>query len=357
MRPLNRTLVVVLAVAIVGVAAFAGGWALGSYSATRGASTSTLWIIGAGSLAPILPTFVASFVNETSNVTDPISAQLYEGSGTAASSLAGGHQPYDIFVPADFRTIPSALEPPTGAVASWEVAFASDPMVLAYNATDPALVTMNGSNWWTEIVQPGVLLGTPNASADPLGYNAILTLELADAAAGESGALYSHFFTGAEGAFANPTSATRYVSENVAATALSSGEVDVYLIYRSYAVADHLSYIGLNGSADLGGTSSANVSRYQGVSTTVLSGSSQKVVHGAPVLFALTVPSTARNAALGLQFAAYLLSNETSARWASFGFDPLTTQWSDHPSALPWQLSGSPPAGVAPFPSYLASLL
>lgn len=357
MRPLVRNAVVVLAIVLVGLSAFAGGWALESYARSSPSSSQTLWILGAGSLAPILPSFAAAFVNETPNVTDPISAQLYEASGTAASSLAGGHQPYDLFVSADFRTTPSDLEPPAATVASWEVAFASDPMVLAYNASDSALSGITDTNWWTKIVQPGVVLGTPNASADPLGYNAIFTLELQDAAAGLGGALYGHFFTGAEGAFANPTSATKYVSENVAATALSSAEVDVFLIYRSYAVADHLTYLSLNASVDLGGTSAANVTQYQSASTTILSGSSEKVVKGAPVLFALTVPSTARNTTLGIEFAAYLLSNVSTPKWAADGFDPLPTEWSDHPAALPWQLAGSPPVGVAPLPAYLVTLL
>jgi len=357
MRPLIRNVAVVAAIVLVGLSAFAGGWFLESSQRTGPSSVPALWIVGAGSLAPILPTFAAAFVSATPNVTDPVSAQLYEGSGTAASSLAGGHQPYDVFVAADFRTIPTVLEPPASTVAAWEVAFASDPMVLAYNATDPTLSGLNGGNWWTKIVQPGVLLGTPNASADPLGYNAIFTLELQDALAGLGGSLYSHFFTGTEGALAGPTSATKYVSENVASTALSSGEVDAFLIYRSYAVADHLSYVNLTGSVDLGGTTSANVSQYQTASTTILSGSSQKVVEGAPVLFALTVPATARDTALGTQFAAYLLSNASAPRWGSYGFDPLPVEWSDHPSALPWELTGSPPSGVAPFPSYLSALL
>jgi len=354
MRPLLFRALVVGAVVVVGGAGFAGGWLL---KPAASSSPETLSVIAAGSLAPILPAFATAYAATVPGVQAPVSAQLYEGSSTAASSLAGGHQPYDLFVAADFRTIPSDLETPAPTVASWEVVFASDPIVLAYAKSDSTLGGISTTNWWTDIVKPGVILGVPNASADPLGANAIFALELQDAAASLSGALYGHFFDGSEGALAEPTSSTLYVSENVAGTALSSGEVDVYLIYKSYAVADHLKYLNLTAGVDLGGTSASNVSAYASATTTVLSGTGTKLDKGAPVLFSLTVPSTASSVALGLSFAAYLLSNATASTWASYGFAPLVPQWSDAPARVPAILSGSPSTGVTGLPSYLGALL
>jgi len=356
MRPLIRNAVLGAVVVIVGVSGFVGAWVL--KPAPASGSSSTLWVVAAGSLAPILPSFAATFTSETPGVSDPLSAQLYEGSTAAASSLAGGHQPYDVFLAADFRTIPQDIEGPAPSVASWEVVFASDPVVLAYAPSVSALSGIGPTNWWTKITQTGVLLGVPNASSDPLGTNAIFTLELQDAAAGLSGALYGHFFTGSEGALAGLTSSTRYVSENVAGTALSEGEVDAFLLYRSYAVADHLAYVNLSESVDLGGITAGNVTSYSAVSTTVLSGTgtATKVEHGAPVLFSLTVPSTAQSAVLGLAFADFLLSNATAGTWSSYGFEPIAPEWTDHLAAVPAALSGSPPTGLAPLPSYLASL-
>lgn len=361
MRPLVRNAVVVAAIVVVGVGGFAGGWIGKEYSTSAASSAQTLWVIGAGSLAPILPSFVSSFTSETPGVTDSVSAQLYQGSTSDAASLAGGSQPYDIFVAADFRVIPQDIETPAPKVASWEVVFASDPMVLAYSTASSAPSALNGissTNWWTKIVSAGVTLGAPNASSDPLGANAIFVLELEDAAADLHGSLYSHFFNGAQGALASPTSATTYVAENDAATDLGNGDVDVYFVYHSYAVAEHLSYVDLSSGVNLGGTSEANVSAYGAVSTTVVTGPSTTTVEtGAPVLFALTVPTTATSPVLGIAFASYLLSNASASAWTSFGFTPVAPEWSDHPSALPAALSGSPPNGVGQLPSYLASLI
>jgi len=354
MRPLIFNAAVVAAVVIVGVGGFVAGWELKGSSA---ASPDTLSILAAGSLAPILPMFATAFVSATPGVSDPASAQLYEGSGTAASSLAGGHQPYDVFVAADFRTIPTSIETPSPTVASWEVVFASDPMVLAYEPGVGALSGMNSGNWWTKIVAAGVTLGAPNASSDPLGANAIFTLELEDAAQGLGGSLYGHFYSGAEGALASPTAATRLISENDAATALSGGTVDVFLIYRSFAVADGLHYLNLSTNVNLGGTSSANETTYGSAATTVLSGTSTKSESGAPVLFSLTVPTTAQDRVVGVAFAAFLLSNATATMWANIGFDPLAPAWSDHPTNVPAALTGSTSGGVTLLPSYLSALI
>jgi molybdate/tungstate transport system substrate-binding protein len=358
MRPVIRTVLVVVIAVVAGVAGFVGGWYAHAAGASSGSpGPTTLSIIAAGSLAPILPNLASSFASATPDVDAPTSAQLYEGSTAALTTLTLPGQPYDLFVSADYRLIPQHLEPPGGSVTTWEAVFAADPMVLAYAPGASGLAGINSSNWYQKIVNAGVTLGTPNASVDPLGANAIFTLELTDALTGQRGGFYGHFFSGGVGALAVPTAATKIVSENVAATALSTGEVSTFLIYRSYAKVDRLSYIVLNTSVDLGSYTAVDVARYGTVSTTVLSGSSTAVHNGAPVLFALTVPEDAPDYALGVTFAAYLLSNSTAATWSADGFVPLAPPWTDAPTKLPAALAGTAPSGVAPLPTYLAALL
>jgi molybdate/tungstate transport system substrate-binding protein len=358
MRPVARNAIVVAAVAVALVSGFAGGWVLHTGStATNSPGPITLSIVAAGSLAPILPAFAAAFANATPGVNAPVEAQLYEGSTAAASALTLPGQPYDLFVSADYRVIPQHLEPPAATVASWEAVFAADPMVLAYEPGAAGLGGINSTNWYQKIVDAGVTLGTPNASSDPLGINTIFTLELTDALTGQGGAFYAHFFDGGMGHLATPTGATKIVAENVAATALSTGEVSTFLIYQSYAKVDHLPYIALNGSVNLGAYDAAHVASYGTVSTTVLSGTSFAVRKGAPALFALTVPNTAPDYGLGIAFAAFLLSDATAASWTADGFTPLAPLWTDAPAKLPAALAGTAPLGVVPLPPYLAALL
>jgi molybdate/tungstate transport system substrate-binding protein len=356
-RPVGTIALVVGVAAAAVVAGFAGGWFAhpGPDSSTAG----DLAIIAAGSLAPsgLLPALASEFGNETPGVSVPSSLQLYEGSTAAATALAGGGQPYDLFVSADYRVIPEHLESITNPVASWEVVFASDPIVLAYNHSANALKGMTARNWSTAIVASGVTLGTPNASSDPLGVNAILVLELEDALEHDGGAFYGHFFTGGEGAVAVATTSVKYVAENVAATALGEGEVDAYLTYQSYAIADHLPYLSLSPSVNLGGTSSTNVTNYGTASTKVTTSTGTATDVGAPVLFALTVPTTAPHPVLGIAFAEFLLSNATASALTTDGFSVLAPLWTDEPSHLPAALSGSTLGGVEALPSYLTALL
>jgi ABC-type molybdate transport system substrate-binding protein len=356
-RPVLRS-ALTLGVVLVAVAAgLLGGWYLHATAASSSGGPQTLSVIGAGSLAPVLPAFASAFANATPGVSAPLAAQLYEGSTAAASALTLPGQPYDLFVSADFRTIPQHLEAPHASVATWEVVLAADPLVLAYAPGAPGLSGINASNWDQKIVGAGVTLGVPNASADPLGANAIFALELTDRLTHQGGSFYAHFFQGAMGALATPTSVTKYVSENVAATALSTGEVSTFLIYRSYAIVEHLSYVPLNASVDLGSFDPTDVAGYARVNTTELSGTSTEVKAGAPVLFALTVPGSAPDYPLGLSFAAYLLSNATAVAWSADGFTPLAPLWTDAPAHLPSALAGTAPGGIAPLPSYLAALL
>ena len=357
MRPVVRIVVTVAVVVVAALGGLAGGWYLHPSSASSAASGGTLSVIGAGSLAPILPSLAQDFANATPGVSAPLAAELYEGSTAAASALTLPNQPYDLFVAADFRVIPQHLEPPTATVAGWEAVFAADPLVLAYEPGASGLSGINGTNWYQKIVGPGVTLGVANASSDPLGANAIFALELTDELTHQDGAFYGHFFQGGMGALATPTSAAKYVSETVAATALSTGEVSTFLIYQSYAEVDHLTYVALNSSVNLGAYDPTDVARYAAVNTTVLSGTSTEVKRGAPVLFALTVPNNAPDLAVGVAFAAFLLSNATAATWAADGFVPLAPLWTDQPAHLPAALSGTAPSGIAPLPSYLAALL
>jgi ABC-type molybdate transport system substrate-binding protein len=358
MRPVLRRAAVVAVVAVAVGAGFAGGWFVRSATSTSSLAAATVSVVAAGSLAPILPGFLSAFANATPGTSAPLSAQLYEGSAAAAAALSVPRPPYDLFVAADFRVIPQLLEPPAGAAAGWEIVFAADPLVLAFNAKLPALAGINASNWYAKIVGPGITLGAPNASVDPLGFNVLFALELEDALAGLNGSLYRHFFDGAPGSFATPAPATKYVPENTAASALTTGEVSVYLIYASYARAERLAYVPLDPRVNLGAYDPANVSRYGTASTTISSANgSTTVVRGAPVLFALTVPVRAPNSALGLALANYLLSNASASRWTADGFVRLVPGWTDEPGRLPAAMSGSPPQGVPPLPAYLAARL
>ena len=343
---------------VAAIVAAAGGFAAGYLAAPRSASApsaadGTISITAAGTLAPIFPAIASAVANETPGASAPLAAQQYEGSLAALSAIRDLGHAYDVAAVADYRLIPSLLEPDD---AAWEIAFASTPEVLAYDPSVPALSGITAENWAEKIAQPGIVLGVANQSTDPNGYNGIFVLELEGLVAnGSLSALYDRFYTTPVGGLAEPDpTTTRVEPESQAATLLATHVVSAFIIYRSYAVSEKLSYVPLDPRVGLGATDPADVAFYANATTTILTASGSSLVRGAPVLFAATVPANAPNPALGLAFLHYLDSPTGSGLLAAAGFTAIFPAYTDRtPSSLPGTLAPD----VTPLPTGLAALL
>lgn len=353
MSPRTQRLWTVVALVAVLIAGLAGGWyARGASTSPSGSSALTLWVGAAGTLAPILPGLGATFAQETPGVQAPAAAQTFEGSIALLKSIGALQVRYDVAAVADYRLIPELLEPHG---AAWELVFASDPMVLVFNPSVAAFAGLNSTNWAGRLEAPGVLLGVANASIDPLGYAEIFAQELAGAngsGVAMGSGLYAHFYRGAPGGFATPNPATtRIAPEADAAALIRTGAVSAFLIYRSYALASNLSYVALPWTVDLGSTNQTALARYATAATQIEGATGLQRVTGSPILFAVTVPASAPDSALGQLFVAYLLSPTTRTVLVSAGFTPIFPAWADHPSALPSALG----ALAEPLPPLLAA--
>ena len=289
-----------IALAIVcALAGVAGGYALRAWTAPGAtASPSILSVTAAGTLQTAFPEVGRAFANGTAGVDAPVAAQQYEGSLAALEAVSVLHEPFDVAAAADFRLIPSLLEPND---ASWEVVFATTPEVLCYDPSVAAFAGLNTSNWADRLVAPGVVLGVANQSADPNGYNGIFVLELEGAlTTGSLASLYAHFYTTPVGAVAEPNpSTTRLEPETQVATLLQTHIVSAFITYASYAESHHLSYVSLDPRVNLGGTDPTDLANYAAASTTILGSSGPRVVTGAPVMVAATMPKHAPDPSVG----------------------------------------------------------
>lgn len=293
-----------------------------------------LSITAAGTLGSVFPALAALLANESSGVQAPIAAQQYQGSLAALAAITKLHGTYDVAAAADLRLIPSLLEP---SWASWELVFASSPVVLAYDPGVAAFSGINTTNWAERIQGPGVLLGVANASVDPNGYNAIFALELQGLVFnGSLNTVYGHFFTTPPGSYAvpNPVS-TRVIAETQVATLLATHQIQASLTYESYAVSHHLSYVSLDPRVNLGSFDATLVTGYAQATTTIRSGNATVLQTGFPVAYAVTVPSNAPNATLGQLFIHLLLSPQGTALLEAYGFVPLVPAQADRLTALP----------------------
>ena len=316
-----------------------------------GSGSPVLSITAAGTLGTAFPALADILVNESPGAEAPIAAQVYEGSLAALDLVTQPSAGYDVAASVDYRLIPQMLVP---AHASWEVLFASNPEVLTYDPSVPALAGINSSNWAEKLQSPGIVLGVANASVDPNGYNEIFVLELQGLLENLSeGAIYGHFYEGAPGSLAVPNPATTKVeSETEVASLLALHELSAFLTYQSYAITHHLAYVQLSPRVNLGNLSAPFAAVYASASTRILTASgSPELVTGAPVAFSATVPLSAPNATLGDLFVHLVLSTEGESLLASQGFTPLLPGYLWTSGPVPAIL----PPETVPLPAYLAN--
>ncbi len=364
----TRSVLIVVAIVIAAAAGgvgFVGGY---EYKASlKGSSPSspstvennTLSILGAGTLDGAFPQIANELANETAGVQVPAAAQTYEGSIDITTAITSLHTPADVAAVADFRLIPQLLEP---KYASYEVVFGATPEVLAYDPTVSAFNGVNTTNWaeklYTAVSAPNAApFGVWNASTDPNGYNEIFSLELQGLLYNDSASLYySKFYSGAAGTPAVPNPAiTKIEHESQAALLLQTHVVSAVITYRSYAIVNHLSYVPFNPIVGLYANNTTALSDYAQLSTYISNstGAFSKVVP-APILFAVTVPLNAPNAALGAAFIHLLLSPQGSAILAEGGaFTPIFPGWADNPHAVPSVLAPD----VTTLPSWASAFL
>jgi len=358
--PVWVVVVVVVAAGAVGAGFFAGYEYRGSPAAHPAAvENRTLSILAAGTLTSFFPPLANDTAAANPGTSAPAAAQTYEGSLDVTTAVTSLSARADVAAVADFRLIPSLLEPSS---ASFEVVFASTPEALVYNASLAAFDGINESNWGTTLVNAVGTAGVPpfavwNASTDPNGYNEMFDMMLQGMIYGGGNAsVYSHFYGGTPGAYGTPLSATTKLEhESQAASLLSTGVVSSLITYRSYAIANHLSYVTMNPIVGLSANNSSALADYAKLGTEILSSTNTlTTVHPAPVLFAATVPKDAPNATLGAAFLHTLISPEGEAILAAGGaFTPIYPAWTDDPSAVPSVLAPD----VTTMPSWASNLL
>jgi molybdate/tungstate transport system substrate-binding protein len=338
--------VIVVAAGVGGAGFYAGYEYRGSPAASPNAVASrTLSVLAAGTLTVSFPEIANALINETPGISAPAAAQTYTGSLDITTAIADLAARADVAAVADFRLVPQFLEP---TYASYEVVFAQSQEVLIYNSSLPAFHGVNSSNWGEKLIAataPGGndRLGVWNASTDPNGYNEIFSTMLQGMLYnGSTSAIYSHFYSGAPGTYAIPNPTTTIIEKEAqAASLIETGVVSSVITYKAVAIQNHLPFVPLNPIVALGANNTTALADYAKLSTEILSPTgSLQTARPAPILFAVTVPSNAPNAALGALFIHLLLSPQGSAILGQGGaWTPIFPGWTDDPGAVPGVLA------------------
>jgi len=187
----------------------------------------------------------------------------------------------------------------------WWLCFARNELVLAYLPRSRYASQINASNWMQILLRPGVESGYADPKADPEGYNTLLAWKLAERYYHQPG-LYQKLKA------AVPAGHLR--AHSVALLALlQTGELDYIWEYRSVAEQHHLKFVELPAQINLGDPQRASLYRQVSVKLPGNRPGTTTEVHGAPILYAATIPSTAPNPAGGLAFLQKLVSPDGQA--------------------------------------------
>ncbi len=226
----------------------------------------------------------------------------------------------DVLAVADYRLIPKYMMPD---YASWCIAFASNKLVLCYTNHSKYADQINAENWYEILSKPDVKYGFSNPNDDPCGYRSVIALGLASLLYGKdvlgslvlsktnikaeevNGAL--HIYVPADLEVHADDLVIRSKSVDLIAL-LEAGALDYAFEYKSVAVQHKLKYIELPAELNLGDPKHKDF--YDKVVIHILCGTDkEKEIPGAPIVYGVTIPSTAENKEYAVKFVQLLLSD------------------------------------------------
>ncbi len=229
-----------------------------------------------------------------------------------ARRLTELHRTPDVLLLADPEVFPQLLMP---KYVHWYALFARNRIVLAYTPKSRGAATINGDNWRSVIMQPGLQVGRADPNTDPSGYRTLLTMKLAEQHYREPG-LYDRLLAAAPERNVRPREADQVAL-------LQTGELDYIWTYQNLAENDGLKFVKLPDAIDLGNP--ADSATYSRVTTRVVGKQPGDTVamRGAPIVFALSIPVDAPNRAAAEKFVAFLTTPEARRLMRSQHLDAL----------------------------------
>ncbi len=220
------------------------------------------------------------------------------GSVASARKITDLHREADIMASADYRIIDELLIP---AFADWNLSFAANEMVIALRKESPIASLISKDNWMDILQQHELHYGRSNPDHDPCGYRTVLSLKLAESYYKRPG--LANRILQKDRRFIRP-------KETDLLALLESGTLEAIFIYRSVAEQHQLPYIILPDAINLKLPSMRDW--YSSVSVAIAGKKpgEEIVLHGAPMVYGITLLRNAPNKEEAERFLVWLLSEE-----------------------------------------------
>lgn len=283
-----------------------------------------LVIFHAGSMTVPIRQMVEAFTAEHPEIRILTEAA---GSRESARKISELGKRCDLMVSADYQVISDLLIP---EFATWNLGFATNEMVLAYNDKSRHRNEITTENWTEVLLRDRLRVGRSEPESDPCGYRTVLTLRLADIHYSLNG--FSNRVLDLSARHIRP-------KETDLLALLETGALDYIFIYRSVAEQHQLNYLTLPDEINLKEPSLAPFYQKATVRLRGKKPGEWVEMQGEPMIYSFTIPVNAPNPRLALKFADFLMDHEKGIKiLESTGQPPLKPAVTSNPDALPESL-------------------
>ncbi|KAF5411431.1 MAG: putative solute-binding protein [Candidatus Methanocomedens sp.] len=254
----------------------------------------------------------------------------------------------DILASADYTLIPTMMMP---EYTDWYLAFAKNQIVIAYTDDSKYSSEVDQDNWFEILRRPDVTFGFSNPNDDPCGYRSVMVTQLSEAhyndesifddLMGDNTAIE---MTLDNGTYTAVMPDSEYIEPNTKkimmrsmevelSSALETGEIDYFYIYRSVAVQHGFNFVELPPQIDLSSVDYAD--EYNTVRVKTANGN---IVIGTPIVYGITIPDNAMQPELGVEFIKLLLSTEGQNVFIDNGQPPIVPAVTNDAEKVPAEL-------------------
>lgn len=257
-------------------------------------SNNELIIFHAGSLSVPFREISAVFMKEHPEVSVKAEAA---GSRHCARKITELGRRCDILASADYKVIDNLIIP---EYADYNIRFAMNEMVIAYNENSHFSDIVNAHNWYEILLKEKVSFGRSDPDSDPCGYRTLMVFQLAEK--------YYRYK-----ALANKLTAKdglKYVrpKETDLLVLLEAGQIDYIVIYRSVAMQHGLKMIYLPDEVNLKSSEFAALYDTAQVKVTGKKPGEFIVRKGRKMIYSVTIPQNAENQEVAEKWLQLLLS-------------------------------------------------
>jgi len=255
------------------------------------------------------------------------------GSVECVKKVTETGKPADVVASADYALIPQYMVPDD---ADWYLTFAKNTMTLAYTDQSRHASEITADNWYTILGQDGVRWAFSDPNADPCGYRTPMVIKLAEGYYGDE-AIFKNLVEDHSNIVATfedgvwTIDATDPAPDGTKLTIrpksvelvqmVQAGGIDYAWEYRSVAeqnAESGVKYIEMPEGIDLSAIA------YKDTYAKVLIDTEGGIMKGKPIVYGVTVPTTADNPETGVEFVSMLIGPTGQQIMEEAGQPPIT---------------------------------